>query len=1129
MKNLLIAVLSLMFFTTASAQTTKVIYTCPMHSQIKMEKPGNCPICGMRLVKKTINVAAPKTRPVKPQPKISSPVQKTGSVKEADMPAKNQAVSQPGKSYTCPMHPEVKSGRPGQCPKCGMKLIAGTAQHSEEDHMTATIYSCPMHPEVKSGKPGDCPKCGMNLVAVKMQHSEEDHMAAIIYSCPMHPEVKSDKPGDCPRCGMKLVAGTMQHSEEDHKTATMYACPMHPEVTSDKASKCPKCGMNLVKSKTQQAKMQMAATIYACPMHPEVTSDKPGKCPKCGMNLVKSKTQPAKTQMAVSYVCPMHPEVTSDKPGKCPKCGMNLVKDKSASQTSGDMEGMDMEDPNAALLQQITIAKQNLGPIKTITSTIPPRTVVYHLYIRDTMVTFGRKPKRAIAVNGMIPMPTLTFTEGDTAEIWVHNQLKEATSLHWHGLFLPNKYDGVPYLTQMPIKPGATYLYKFPIVQHGTHWYHSHSGLQEQLGMYGAFIMNKRAEWDIPTIPVVLSEWLDMKPNEAHRSLHAATDWFAVQKGAEQTYLEAIKLGWFKTKMKNEWKRMNAMDLTDIYYDNFLINGKNQSGQPQFKAGDKVRLRVANGGASDYFWLSYSGGKITVVATDGNDVEPVEVDRLIIAVSETYDVVVTIPDNKSYEFLVTPEDRTKYASLWLGSGEKVPAVRWKRPKYFAGMRMMNDMMDMNGNLIEMKGVEMKNQIIDMNTVMYPEVTGEELRGTKKLQRMEKRGAGRKQTTPTTEKPGGEVNTQMPARSEGGDHSGHNMAGMNTVPSPLEREGGEVDIVSLNYEMLRAPQKTTLPSGPWREIKFDLTGNMNRYVWSMDNRVVSESDKIIIRKGENVRIILYNNSMMRHPMHLHGHDFRLLNGQGENAIMKNIIDIMPLERDTLEFNANERGGDWFFHCHILYHMMSGMGRVFGYDNPLLDKTDITNPKKAKRGLYSEDRKLHPMGSIGLESNGSDGEFMLAGTRFKLSTEWRLGMKAVHGTESETNFGRYMGRNQWLFPFIGFDYHYNSRRDESEKNLLGQISNQTNRKAFVAGVQYTLPMLFIAEARADSKGKFRFQLSREDIPLAPRLRLNLSGNSDKEYMAGLRYIITKYFNLSTHYDSDMGFGAGITITY
>ncbi len=1108
MKKIILIAIAMAFYSIALAQTQKVIYTCPMHPEVQMSKPGNCPKCGMNLEKKTIKVAAPKK--AAPKPATSK---QTGNIKKPTTTSNANSSNNDVREMKDMMQ-ELKTDVAEI--KEILNEIKGTgtitAENATDEHNHE--MNIPSHP------------AGENKV------TDANQVAKLTYTCPMHPEVQSNKPGSCPKCGMKLVVDKTK-SSTTQPAATTYTCPMHPEVQSNKPGSCSKCGMKLIIDKTKSSTTQPAATTYTCPMHPEVQSNKPGNCPKCGMKLVVDKTKSSTTQpAATTYTCPMHPEVQSDKPGNCPKCGMKLVKGKAV--VTSNMDGMDMGSvnmtDNSDNMENIRVAKQNLGPIKTITSQMPPRTVVHHLYIRDTTVTFGKKPKRGIAVNGQIPMPTLTFTEGDTAEIWVHNELKEETSLHWHGLFLPNKMDGVPYLTQMPIKPGATYLYKFPIVQHGTHWYHSHSGLQEQLGMYGAFIMNKREEWDIPTIPVVLSEWLDMKPKEAHRSLHAATDWFAVQKGAEQTYSEAIKLGWFKTKVKNEWKRMNAMDLTDIYYDNFLMNGKNQSEQPQFKAGDKVRLRIANGGASDYFWLSYSGGKITVVATDGNDVEPVEVDRLIIAVSETYDVVVTIPENKSYEFLASPEDRTKFTSMWLGSGEKVPAVRWKRPKYFAGMQMMNDMMDMNGNLVNVGGMEMKNQIIDMNTVMYPEVAGEELRTKKKVQSMEKRGAGRKQTTPTTEKPGAEVTPAM-------DHSGHNMAGMPARPSggdmvPLSSEsagGDPSEIVSLNYEMLRAPEKTTLPKGPWREIKFDLTGNMNRYVWSIDNKVVSESDKILIRKGENIRIILYNNSMMRHPMHLHGHDFRLLNGQGENAILKNIIDIMPMEKDTLEFNANERGGDWFFHCHILYHMMSGMGKVFAYNNPLTDKTDITDPKKAKRGLNSEDRKLHPMGSIGLESNGSDGEFMLGGTRYRLSTEWRLGLKAMHGTESETNFGRFMGRNQWLFPFIGFDYHYNSMRDESEKNMFGQLSNQTNRKAFVAGVQYTLPMLFIAEARVDSKGKYRFQLSREDIPVAPRLRLNLSGNSDKEYMAGLRYILTKYFNLSTHYDSDMGFGAGITITY
>ncbi|ATP55602.1 copper oxidase [Pedobacter ginsengisoli] len=910
-----------------------------------------------------------------------------------------------------------------------------------------------------------------DMKKMKMPDNESTKQSRVIYTCPMHPEIQSNKPGNCPKCGMKLVVQKVK------------AAKPKPGAKEKKTDPSKKEGMENMKipDKKQDSDEPAQKVTYTCPMHPEIHAPKPGNCPKCGMKLVPEKAKAAPTK---------HDEM--QMPMKdAPKDGME------------NMEGMQMGD-NSATMENIKKAKSNLGPIKTIAFTQPPRTVRYDLYIADTTVTFGKKTKRAIAVNGQIPMPTLTFTQGDTALIYVHNKLDEETSLHWHGLFLPNKMDGVPFLTQMPIKPHSTYIYKFPIVQHGTHWYHSHSELQEQIGMYGAFIMNKRKEWDIPTVPVVLSEWTDMKPEEVHRSLKNANDWFAIKKGTTQSYAEAIRTGHFKTKVANEWKRMNAMDVSDVYYDTFLINGKNQNEQPQFKAGDKVRLRIANGGASDYFWLTYSGGKITVVATDGNDVEPVEVDRLIIAVSETYDVVVTIPENKSYEFLVTPEDRTKSASLWLGKGEKVPAQKLPKLKYFAGMKMMNDMMDMNGNMIEMEGMKMQNQVMDMNTVMYPEVTGEE--------------------TPKKEN----KKAAMPGMQMSNEK---NMAGMDmTAESP--------DIVTLNYNMLRDPKKTTLPNGPWKELKFDLTGNMNRYVWTLDNKTVSESDKILIKKGENVRVILFNNSMMRHPMHLHGHDFRVVNGQGEYAPMKNIIDIMPMERDTLEFAASEPGGDWFFHCHILYHMMSGMGRVFSYENSP-PNPEIPNPKLAQRKLFSDDREFHPMARVGIESNGSDGEIMLANTRYRFTTEWRVGFKSHHGYESESHFGRYLGRNQWLFPYVGWDFRKRTV-DPMEKNIFGQspapgdnLFGQGNtknfRQVFHLGVQYTLPMLIVADASVDHKGNVRFQLMREDVPISKRLRFQFMVNTDKEYMAGFRYIVTKYFGLSTHYDSDMGYGAGLTLNY
>ncbi|GEC77673.1 hypothetical protein FAQ01_05430 [Flavobacterium aquatile] len=731
---------------------------------------------------------------------------------------------------------------------------------------------------------------------------------------------------------------------------------------------------------------------------------------------------------------------------------------------------------------------------KPIVKTIA-KTVRYDLYVRDTIVNIGNKPTRAIAVNGQIPMPTLTFTEGDTAEIYVHNELKESTSLHWHGLFLPNKEDGVPYLTQMPIEPGTTHKYTFPIIQHGTHWYHSHSGLQEQIGMYGSMILNKKPEDetfrkgidDLPTIPVILSEWTDLNPNNVHRMLHNATDWFAIQKGTTQSYAEAIKQGHFKTKITNEWKRMNAMDVSDVYYDKFLINGKSNSQLSQFKGGDKVRLRISNGGASTYFWMTYAGGKITVVANDGNDVEPVEVDRLLIAVSETYDVIVTIPaDNTAFEFLVTPEDRTKSASLYIGDGVKQLISPLPKLKYFDGMKMMNGMMKMNGDLDDM-GMQMSYNQMDMNVVMYPEITGK-------------------------------------AASKKDDKMG------NMKMNESDYNSNELsDITTLNYAMLKSPTKTTLPKdAPIKELRFELSGNMNRYVWSLDNKVVSETDKILIKKGENVRITLYNGSMMRHPMHLHGHDFRILNGQGDYAPLKNIIDIMPMETDVIEFNANVEG-DWFFHCHILYHMMAGMGRVFTYENQAPNPL-IPNPKLAQRKLFGEDRKFHFMAENDFATNGNDGMAMFSNTRWSIGTEWRLGYNDHHGYETETHIGRYIGKMQWLMPFIGFDWRYREmEKGEMERNLFNQSNTKDNRSVFSAGLEYTLPMLIKAQAEVFTDGNFRFQLERMDIPVSKRVRMDLMWNTDKEYMAGLRYIIKRNFSARTHYDSDMGFGVGVNLNY
>ncbi len=612
--------------------------------------------------------------------------------------------------------------------------------------------------------------------------------------------------------------------------------------------------------------------------------------------------------------------------------------------------------------------------------------------------------------------------------------------------------------------------------------------------MYGSMILKKREGDptfregidDVPSVPLVISEWTDYDPDNVHRMLHNASDWFAIKKGTTQSYGEAIKAGHFITKLTNEWKRMLAMDVSDVYYDVFLLNGKSASQLSQFKAGDRVRLQIANGGASSYFWLTYAGGKLTVVASDGNDVEPVEVDRLIIGVSETYDVIVTIPaENTSYEFLATPEDRTKSSSLYIGAGIKQLTSPLPKLKYFEGMKMMNDMMNMNGNMDDM-GMDMSLQQMDMNTVMYPEVTGDR---------------------PNAKKEKG-------LESEHMDHSKH---GSNTM-----------DLVTLNYAMLKSPTKTTLPSdAPIREFRFELTGNMNRYVWSMDNRVLAESDKILIKMGEIVRITMFNNSMMRHPMHLHGHDFRVINGQEEYAPLKNVLDIMPMETNIIEFEANLEG-DWFFHCHILYHMMAGMNRVFSYEeqepNPLLP-----NKKWAYRKLQRESNQLHLMAQNDFASNGNDGMLMIQNARYSLGTEWRLGYNDMHGYEVETHLGRYIGKNQWIMPFIGFDWRYRKQEDGPEENLFGQTNTKDNRTQFSAGIAYTLPLLMVLQGEVYHDGNVRVQLRREDIPLSKRLRAAFMVNTDMEYMVGLNYIADKNFGYRVHYDSDMGFGAGVTLNY
>ncbi len=776
------------------------------------------------------------------------------------------------------------------------------------------------------------------------------------------------------------------------------------------------------------------------------------------------------------------------------------------------------------------------------------KTVRYDLYITDTTVNFSGKDRPAMAVNGVFPGPTLSFTLGDTALVYVHNLSSQPTSIHWHGVQLPSRMDGVAYLTQMPIPPQTVYVYKFPVVQAGTYWYHSHYMLQEQIGVYGALIFNKRTEPTIPTIPVVLSDWSDTNPQEIQRMLHTGNDWFGIKKHSTQSYWEALKAGKLGVKFVNEWKRMEAMDVSDVYYESFLVNGKLQQTFSQFKAGDRVRLRIIGGGSSSYFWLTYSGGKITVVANDGNDVVPVSVDRLIIGPSETYDVVVTIPKNMQYEFLATAEDRSGSASLWLGSGMKMPAKELPKLNYFAGMKMMNEMMKMNGDMKPMGAMAL--QEMDMNAVMYPELSASKHSHHKTSKEIaqyvcpmhsdvvsDHPGTCPKCGMKLVKKKASVATAQYvcPMHSdEVSDQPGTcPKCGMKLVKKEKKthhhstHNSHDGEIVTLNYNMLEALKNTELPKeNTTRTLRFELTGNMNRYVWSMNNKTVGESDKILIHKGENLRIILYNNTMMRHPIHLHGHDFRLLNKFGKRSPMKNVVDIMPMETDTLEFYASE-SGNWFFHCHILYHMMGGMGRIFQYaDSP--QNPEIMHPKHAEMMLFMDERRFYLSAENDFASNGNTGGIDLETTRWGIRGDWQLGYNDTDGYEAGMQVGRYFGHKQWLFSYVGFEWQYKKGLDH-EKSWFGQRYSKERRFVGKIGVQYTLPWLVVADASVDHTGHVVLAFEREDIPLSPRLRGSFMFNSDKEYQFGLQYIIFKNMAFTTNYSHHFGWGAGIQLSY
>ncbi|MFZ6009741.1 MAG: multicopper oxidase domain-containing protein [Bacteroidota bacterium] len=741
--------------------------------------------------------------------------------------------------------------------------------------------------------------------------------------------------------------------------------------------------------------------------------------------------------------------------------------------------------------------------------TAPGKRVEYDLYIDHLMVNYTGKEKMGMAINGGIPGPVLHFNEGDTAIIRVHNKLKnEETSIHWHGLLLPNEEDGVPYLTTAPIKAGQTHTFEFPLIQTGTYWYHSHTMLQEQSGIYGSIVIHPRGWNESASMKehvIMLSDWTDENPHEVLRNLKRGLDYYAIRKNSVQSWGEALAKGYLKDRAKTEWMRMPAMDVSDVYYNRFLINGKSDHIFTDAKPGDSLRLRIINGSASSYHWVQYAGGKMKLVAADGIAVQPVEVDKILVAIAETYDIEIKIPDGgMAYEFRATAQDISGYASLYFGNGMKMNAPLLPKLDYFAMMREMNNMGNMaDMDMSNMKGMKMEgaHQGHDMGNMKIEDMNMKSDPSMKDMPRDTSMMNMAMDTTSMKEMNMDTMNMQDTAMS-------------NMDMSKMDM--GDQSEVTLTYDMLRSPTPTVLNDQlPIREIKLSLTGNMIRYVWSFDNKTLSQSDKIVIRKGENVRMILVNNTMMRHPLHLHGHFFRFLNAQGEYSPMKHTFDIAPMETVTIEFYANEEK-DWFFHCHILYHMMAGMARVVSYENSS-PNTQVT--AKDQKKVFKEDRALYLWGQTKIASDAVFGFANIVGNKGILGSTYRVNYKSKY--EFQPDYQRFLDKRQFLSAFIGADIRNTFQVTEDGK--------QVNRKVGVIGVRYLLPMFVLSEFRVDHRGEVRFQLSRNDMPITKRLRLSLVGNSDWEYNIDFDYNIAKRFYIHASYDSDYKYGAGLTVLW
>ena len=537
----------------------------------------------------------------------------------------------------------------------------------------------------------------------------------------------------------------------------------------------------------------------------------------------------------------------------------------------------------------------------------------FDLTVSETPVNFTGEKRIATTINGSVPGPTLVWQEGETVTIRVTNRLSVSTSIHWHGLILPFQMDGVPSISYRGIAPGETFTYQFQVQQAGTYWYHSHTGFQEMTGMYGSIVIKPKAGERITTdqdMVVQLSDWTDENPMAVFSHLKQQSDYYNYnQPTARDFFNDVSRYGMGQAigmrKMWNEM-RMSPADLADVSAETFtfLMNGQTPNGNwtGVFKPGETIRLRFINGSSNTFFDVRIPGLKLTVISADGQDVEPVSVDEFRFGPGETYDVIVK-PTDDAHSIFAQSMDRTGYTrgtlAVHKGLTAEVPTV--DQPVWLS-------MKDMMGDMSGMSDMKMDSDMpMDQNSMGHG---GMSMDHSKHNMQKNPLAIPSQTVNHASSEYGPSVDARVEMPRTNLDDPGIGL-----------RNNGRRVLTLADLHTLGGPLDSR---GPEREVELHLTGNMERYTWSFDGLEFGKSTPVHFNHGERVRVILQNDTMMTHPMHLHGVWSELENDKGEFMARRHTIPVQPAQRISFLVNADALGR-WAWHCHLLFHMDAGMFR------------------------------------------------------------------------------------------------------------------------------------------------------------------------------------------------------------